>query len=180
MPSTKSCPPGKVRLQNGRCYTKCKPDQIRNPKTMRCVKRSGKIGKGILAGRASSSKERTPVRMTPEDITKIPEFTSYERELLEALDDASGPASRPARPASGPASRPARPASRPAKMVRFKKVASCTEQKTKKYQNRNSPPYPATACCNAGIMTMHGKDGLYKIKRITTKAGKKYCRWVKA
>lgn len=37
----------------------CKPNQIRNPDTNRCVKKSGVIGKKILSGKRKSSKKKS-------------------------------------------------------------------------------------------------------------------------
>jgi hypothetical protein len=61
-----NCNPDQIRNpKTGRCVTRkssrkisrkdCNPDQIRNPKTGRCVSKTGKIGKEIL-GRKSSRK----------------------------------------------------------------------------------------------------------------------------
>jgi hypothetical protein len=47
----------------------CKADQIRNPKTGRCVKKTGKIGKEILAKRSSKSKSSSPRRISPRKIS---------------------------------------------------------------------------------------------------------------
>ena len=54
----------------------------------------------------------------------------------------------------------------------------CKKQKTKKYLNRKSPPYPATACCKNGMNTMRGNDGnLWKTVRRTNKSGTFFCVW---
>lgn len=50
---------------------------------------------------------------------------------------------------------------------------SCTQQSTKKYTSRSSPPYPANLCCD---MTILGNDGqLYT--SVASKTG--VCRWVR-
>lgn len=43
---------GRSRTTN-RCSRTCKKDEIKNPKTGRCIKRSGKAGKAVIAARKS-------------------------------------------------------------------------------------------------------------------------------
>lgn len=157
MPSKKSCPPGKVRLRNGRCYKKCKPEQIRNPKTMRCVKRSGKIGKAILAQKRRAKPNEQQLLQRYNAVLK--QEAALKRRYNAALK-------------------------RQASLKRSAKQqkGGCREKKTKRYQNpkRNAPPFPATACCKAGVTILPGKNGKpYEAVERTRKNGKKYCTWVK-
>jgi hypothetical protein len=48
----------------------------------------------------------------------------------------------------------------------------CTVQLTKKYQTRDSPPYPANECCG---MTFMGNDGRLWIS--SQNGGQKSCTW---
>ena len=58
---------------------KCRPDQILNPKTNRCVKRTSKIGKELLKSKkkSSSSKKKSPSpkKKTPSPKKKSPKIT---------------------------------------------------------------------------------------------------------
>ena len=58
---------------------KCRPDQILNPKTNRCVKKTSKIGKELLKSKkkSSSSKKKSPSpkKKTPSPKKKSPKIT---------------------------------------------------------------------------------------------------------
>ena len=64
----------------------CKSTQIRNPKTGRCVSKTGKIGKEILAGKGGRSASSSPQEPKKSDRTK--QLESEVKSLKIAYDNA--------------------------------------------------------------------------------------------
>ena len=175
----------------------CKSNQIRNPATNRCVKKSGAVGKklsGKPARRASSNRKapagKAPARRASSPARKAQARRASSPARKAPARRASSPARKaPARRASSPARKaPARRASpsarrtaSPSKPARRGNTGRCERQVephvspsiARKYAGRPSPPFPANECCG---MVLTGNDGN---KWTSTKNAKGICQWKK-
>jgi hypothetical protein len=82
MPSTR-----RKRSTSGhrkRALKPCSPEQIRNPKTNRCVKKSGSIGRKILGKSPPKRKPKTKLKRRPKNLRR---FTPYERKQILKWED---------------------------------------------------------------------------------------------
>ena len=110
---------------------------------------------------------------SPPRVTKGMTLTKTEEDIPAPAPPAEKPAAKKRGP-TGP--RPKRDTVQVSKSAKGTVRERCERQTLKKYTNRNSPPYPASACCVEKQFIHKGNDGgLYYAKQ----AADGSCRWQK-
>ena len=154
----------------------CKSDQIINPRTGRCVKRTGKIGKQILSesknnvesksktsyDKKSKSKWESDQIINPRTGRCVKKTGKIGKQILSESKNKVESKSKTYYDKK----------SKSKNNVESKSKSECVRQHTSKYIKRKSPPFPANKCKN---QYRAGNDGLLWF----SKANKKGVhRWV--
>ena len=100
---------------------KCPKGKVVNPKTGRCVKRDGALGKKILAARKTAKKAKTPARKVSRKSVKKPQYKPMPVKTpvrKSSRKSAKKPAAKPAKaPLRTPMRRPTTPVRKPVKKM---------------------------------------------------------------